>query len=497
MGANIPKVFADRYKTASENRGAVASLLNLAIKNFTVQGIVNDLDSTGILYMDKLRNKISSLVMNSNYIWAYIEPPKWANASATDRSQFEQHTRVVFDVIQETSNFETEKAKILSDYLIGTTAFKVKYTGEMFRPAEIEHCPLANIYLGNDRKGQPGDVFFLKKNVTKYMIADSYGKNVLNHYALASMREEDRKDIWEATILYQGKILYAASTSTDFTETFYFEEMSYNPWVVARCELLPGSPYGCGPCIKAVMELDSLKKKKKNINKIGDKLTNRSFIAYTQDAKEISRSRLNIPGSISIFTNRATEIHPFDEGYNPDVDFFNIQENKEILRDIFYIDFITAIKDVDDLKNVTATATQVAVSKFAEQIEPMYSMIQKELLKGVVMKVYECCKMSSLISIKDIEWLKQNPRTSLRYYNAIVIAQDQEDLQNADMFLQNLATKFGATAVAAAIREEKYIDNLARRFRVKSDEYYLGEDFTKRLEEIQQAQAQATQGGGQ
>lgn len=163
MGANIPKVFADRYKTASENRGAVASLLNLAIKNFTVQGIVNDLDSTGILYMDKLRNKISSLVMNSNYIWAYIEPPKWANASATDRSQFEQHTRVVFDVIQETSNFETEKAKILSDYLIGTTAFKVKYTGEMFRPAEIEHCPLANIYLGNDRKGQPGDVFFLKK----------------------------------------------------------------------------------------------------------------------------------------------------------------------------------------------------------------------------------------------------------------------------------------------------------------------------------------------
>lgn len=152
---------------------------------------------------------------------------------------------------------------------------------------------------------------------------------------------------------------------------------------------------------------------------------------------------------------------------------------------------------MDDLKNVTATATQVAVSKFAEQIEPMYSMIQKELLKGVVMKVYECCKMSSLISIKDIEWLKQNPRTSLRYYNAIVIAQDQEDLQNADMFLQNLATKFGATAVAAAIREEKYIDNLARRFRVKSDEYYLGEDFTKRLEEIQQAQAQATQGGGQ
>lgn len=126
----------------------------------------------------------------------------------------------------------------------------------------------------------------------------------------------------------------------------------------------------------------------------------------------------------------------------------------------------------------------------------MYSMIQKELLKGVVMKVYECCKLANLISISDIEWLKENPRTSLRYYNAIVIAQDQEDLQNSNMFLQDLNIKFGPMAVAAAIREEKYIDNVARRYRVKSDEYYLGEDFLKRLQEMQQQMAQA-EGGGQ
>lgn len=497
MEISTPRVFNDRLKTAMENRGKVERLLTLANRHFTVQGLTEfDMDSTGILYLDKLRNKISSLVMNSNYIWAYIEPPKWANASTKDRLQFEEHTRVVFDVIQETSNFETEKAKILSDYLIGTTAFKVKYTANLFSPAEIEHCPLMNIYLGNDRHGQAGDVFYLKKGVTKYTLIDSYGEDVLNHPSLSALREEDRIDIWEATVLYQGKILYGVSKNSDFSEMFYFEEMKYNPWVVSRCELLPSSPYGCGPGIKAIMELIGLKSKKRNIEKIGQKLATPSYIGYG-DPKEIMRSRLNTPGSISVFRNQSTKIEPFQNGYNPEIEMFDISEHKEILRDIFYIDFITAIKDVDDLKNVTATATQVAVSKFAEQIEPMYSMIQKELLKGVVMKVYECCKLANLISISDIDWLKENPRTSLRYYNAIVIAQDQEDLQNAQMFNQALATYLGPYGPAAAIREEKFVDALARRFRVKSDEYYLGEDFLKRLQEMQQQIAQAEGSGGQ
>lgn len=496
MAADTFKKFADRYKTASENRARVERLLQLANRNFTVQGLTeNDLDSTGILYLDKLRNKLSSLVMNSNYIWAYIEPPKWANVSTSDKLQFEEHTRIVFDVIQETSNFETEKAKILSDYLIGTTAFKVNYTADPFNPAQVEHCPIMNIYLGNDRHGQAGDVFYLRKGVTKYTLADSYGEEILQNPYLVALKDDDRIDIWEATIIYQGKILYCASKNNSFSEIFYYEEMRYNPWVVARCELLPSSPYGCGPCIKAVMEILGLKAKKKNVELIGKKMANPPWVGYG-DVEEIMRSRVNTPNSVSIFSDRNTKIEPLQQGYNPEIEMFDISEHKEVLRDIFYIDFITAIKDVDDLKNVTATATQVAVTKFAEQIEPMYSMVQKELLKGVVMKTYECCKLAHLISTEDIDWLKKNPRTSLRYYNAIVIAQDQEDLQNSQMFVQALATYLGPSGPAAAIRQEKFVDSLAKRYRVKSDEYYLGDEFIKRLEEIQQAQAQAEEQGG-
>lgn len=494
----IREVLANRYIIASKNRRRVESLIQLVIRNFTVEGLEqNDLDSTGILYMEKLRNKISALIMNSNYIWAYIEPPRWIEVSDTDKGIFEDHTEKVFDIIQEGSNFEIEKAKILADYLIGTTALKVNFTGNLIFPAEIEHCPLSSIYLGNDRKGKPGDVFYQKKGATKYTLADSYGQDVLNQPAIKAIGDNEEFSFWEATILHDDKIYYAVSTDPSFKNTFYFEELTYNPWVISRCELLPGSPYGCGPSMKAVMELLGLKRKKKNMDTIGTKLAKPSYIAYG-DARQIKRSRVNMPDTVSIFRDRSTSIEPFQRGNNTEVELFNLSEHKEVLREIFYIDFITAIKDVDSLKNVTATATQVAVSKFAEQIEPMYSMIQKELLKGIVMKVYECCIKANLISLEGIEYLKDNPRTSLRFYNAITIAQEQDDLQRANMFIQDIQLKFGQLGVIASMKEEKHVDELIKRYRVSTKEFNSGKEMSEKMQELlaqtQQGQMQG-QGG--
>lgn len=237
------------------------------------------------------------------------------------------------------------------------------------------------------------------------------------------------------------------------------------------------------------MEIEALKRKKKNIEKVGERAANPSWIGYTNDPKELLRSRLNTPGTISIFKNQSTKVEPFNRGERVDVDMYNISEHKEILRDIFYIDFITAIKDVDDLKNVTATATQVAVSKFAEQIEPLYSMLQKELLKGIVMRVYSCCQFANLVSLEKIEYLKENPRTSLRYYNAITIAQDQDDLQRANMYIQDIASKFGQVGVAAAVKGEEHINALMRRYRVSNKEFRSGEEMEEEMNKIQSAVA--------
>lgn len=490
-------VFSNRFIIASKNRRRVDGLIRLAIRHFTVEGLQEaDLDSTGILYAEKLRNKIAALIMNSNYIWAYIEPPRWVEVSDGDKEIFERHTETVFDIIQEGSNFELEKAKILSDYLIGVAALKINFTGNSIFPAEVEHCPLSSIFLGNDRKGKPGDVFYLKKGASKYSLSDTYGKDVLEQPAIKAIGDQEEFEFYEATVMYNDKILYAASLDGSFKNAFYFEEMEYNPWVIGRCELLPGSPYGCGPCMKAVMELLGLKRKKKNLDTIGTKLAIPSYTA-TGDAREIKRSRVNKPGTISIFKNQNTKITPFDFGANIDVEMFNLEEHKEVLREIFYIDFISAITDVDSLKNVTATATQVAVAKFAEQIEPMYSMIQKELLKGIVMKTYDCCLRANLLSIQDIDYLKNNTRTSLRFYNAITMSQEQEELQRANMYIQDIQMKWGYPGVAAAIKEEAHIDEMMRRYRVSVKEFASGKEMAERMAEIlsQTQQMQTPQGG--
>lgn len=491
----IRKLLAQRFQVAQKNKSYIDRYVKQAVYNFTIKGLTqNGLDSTGILHLDKLRNKLSSLVVNSNYIWAWIEPPQWAEVTDQDKQIFEDHTKKVFDTIQEVSNFEIEKAKILSDYLIGTAVFKINYTSDAFNPIVVEHTSLEDIYLGDDRVNKTNDVFYKKTKVSKYNLADSYGYEVLEIREIKQLSEDDKFDIYEATIEVrienQDKIFYAAALDTSFRDIFYFEEIEYNPWVIARCELLPSSPYGCGPCIKAIMEIENLKKKKKNVAKIGDDLANPSYIAYTNDPKQILRSRLNTPGTISMFRDRGTEIIPFQKGRNIEVQMYDLSEHKEILRSLFYIDFITAIKDVEDLKNVTATATQVAVSKFAEQIEPMYSILQRELLKGIVMKTYRCCQMANLVNVEEIEWLKNNPRTSLRYYNAITIAQDQDDLQRANMYIQDIASKFGPMGVAAAIKPQKHIDELKRRYRVSSLEFNSGAEMEEQMQQLQQAQAQ-------
>ena len=222
-------VFSNRFIIASKNRRRVDGLIRLAIRHFTVEGLQEaDLDSTGILYAEKLRNKIAALIMNSNYIWAYIEPPRWVEVSDGDKEIFERHTETVFDIIQEGSNFELEKAKILSDYLIGVAALKINFTGNSIFPAEVEHCPLSSIFLGNDRKGKPGDVFYLKKGASKYSLSDTYGKDVLEQPAIKAIGDQEEFEFYEATVMYNDKILYAASLDGSFKNAFYFEEMEYN-----------------------------------------------------------------------------------------------------------------------------------------------------------------------------------------------------------------------------------------------------------------------------
>lgn len=476
-----------RYKSAVQNRLQASYWIKEAIKYFTLDGLIEQKGgAVGFAYLDKLRNKVSSLVINSNMIWGYLDAPRFTEISNDDKIAFDKISEKVFDVLQTKSNFEAEKASILSDFFIGTTCFKVAYTGDMFSPVRIDYAKLENISLGQDRKGKPGDVFENKK-VYKSDLIDAFGLDILKNQKVEALREDDQREIIEGTIYdYKtNKYLFVASFDGSFDEIIYTEEMTYNPWVVARCEKMRGSPYGAGPAIKAVKEIAEVLRKKSNIEKVGEKISNPPWLFYG-DIRFAKRARINTPNAVTIMGKMGqNSFQPVNQGADLQIDFFSLEENKQILNDLFFIDFITNIKDVDALKGITATATQIAVTKFAEQIEPMYSMLQKELLEPTVLKAFECCKRANLVDLSNIQYLKQpGAEASIRFYNAITIAQEQDDLERANMYVQDIASKFGAQGVAANINAKEHIDAQRKRYRVKNDEFKSGEETEKALEEI-------------
>lgn len=486
-------LLSNRFKIALENKAAVDFWISQATKYFTLDGLQNTSGgATGFSYLDKLRNKISSLVVNNNYIWGYIDAPKFVTISESDQIAFEKINEKVFDVLQTESNFEAEKASILSDFLIGTACFKVSYTGDMFSPVRIDYSKLENVMLGRDRNGKPGDVFE-KKKVTKGDLIDAFGIESLSNDILNRMRDDEKREIYEGTIYdYESKkYIYATSFDQSFTEIIYSEYMDYNPWVIARCEKMRESPYGAGPAIKAVKEIAQVNTKKENLSRIGEKLAKPSWF-FWGDIRFARRARLNTPGAVSVMgAPGKNSFAPVNQGIDLNVEFFNLEDNRQTLNDLFFIDFITNIKDVDTLKGVTATATQIAVTKFAEQIEPMYSMLQKELLEPTVMKAFECCKRSNLISLEDIEYLKDpSSKMTIRFYNAITIAQDQDDLERANMYINDLVAKFGPQVVFANMNIANHIDAQRKRYRVKPLEFISGKETEERLEEnMQETQA--------
>lgn len=480
-------LLSTRYKTALENKNQASFWIKEAVKYFTVDGMILEQGgATGFAYMDKLRNKISSLVVNSNYIWGYLDAPRFEEISSNDKVEFDKISEKVFDVLQTKSNFEAEKANILSDFLIGTACFKVAFTGNIFSPVRIDYTKLENMALGYDRNGRPGDAFEIKQ-VHKGELIDAFGMEILSNSKVEAMREDEKKEIIEGVIYDYNlkKYLFVASFDGSFEDVIYCEEMSYNPWVIARCEKMRGLPYGAGPAIKAIKEISQVLIKKKNIEKIGEKLAKPSWVYYG-DIRFAKRARLNVPGAVTLMGKAGqNSFQPVNQGIDPQIEFFDLEENKQILNDLFFIDFITNIKDVDNLKGITATATQIAVTKFAEQIEPMYSMLQKELLEPTVLKTFECCKRANLINTNNIQYLKvPGNMASIRFYNAITIAQEQDDLERANMYIQNIMAVFGAQGLAANINAEKYIDAQRKRYRVKNDEFKSGEETAKELEEI-------------
>lgn len=499
MEDRIKNLFRSRFQEAQQERNVILAWYLKARAHFLPREInLNGVDSTGLAYATKLANKLSAMILNSNHIWAWIETPRFEDISRDDKIIFRHITEIVFDEIQENSNFETEKAVILMDYLIGTAVFKVRFTGKIANPVEFQPVPNINVYLTKRRGKQPGDTFYNAGKVRKHQILNLFGEKAYNSEKVQRMSQDDEIELWEGTIYDQEtkKFHYVVSTSNEFEDILDYRIDNYNPWIVARYESIGDSPYGIGPCVKAIMEIEGLKEVKANIRRIAKKQARPSYLGYGQ-AKYIQNSRIDEPGAISMMGQSPgqNQIIPFNRGENANMEFFNLDMYKELLRDIFYINIFETAQNLDQLKNVTATTTQLVTTEFAKQIEPTYALMQRELLREIVIKVFQCLQKISIIDISKIKALQENPRLKIRFYNALTIAQDQDDLERNMLYFQNIASTLGPQVAAANMNQAEYINAQQKRFRINNKEWKSGEETEKQVEEMNVMIAAQQQGG--
>lgn len=499
MDERIKNLFRSRFKEAQQERNIILAWYLKARAHFLPREInLNGVDSTGLTYVTKLANKLSAMILNSNHIWAWIETPRFEDISREDKILFRQITEVVFDEIQENSNFETEKAVILLDYLIGTSVFKVRFTGKIANPVEFQPVPNINAYLTKRRGKQQGDVFYNTGKVKKHQILNLFGEKAYNSEKVQRMSQDDEIELWEGTVQDEETKMfhYVVSTSNEFEDVLDYRIDNYNPWIVARYESIGDSPYGIGPCVKAIMEIEGLKEVKANIRRIAKKQAKPSYLAYGE-AKYVLNSRIDEPGSVSFMGNAPgqNQVVPFNRGENANLEFFNLEMYEKVLRDVFYINLIESVQNIDQLKNVTATTTQALMTEFSRQIEPTYALMQRELLREIVIKVFFCLQKINIIDLSKIKILQENPRLKIRFYNALTIAQDQDDLERNMLYFQNIASTLGPQVAAANTNQAEYIDAQQKRYRVNSKEWKSGEETEKEVEEMNAMIAAQQQGG--
>lgn len=478
----------NRFNEAFAEKVKMDWLINTALRYFTIQGIRQDnISSIGVIYKDKFKNKLLSLIVSSYMKWATITVPKTDNLSENDRLYFEYITDTVFDVIQEDSNFETEKSNIFDNYLISTAVFKIRRTESYSQPCEFVTANLQNVYLTKKRANMQSDVFYKNEKVNKYQLLEAYGEDIENSEAFQKMDDKEMIDIWECCV-YDNKnktYLIAIAKDSKFSQLIHVKRDTYNPWIICPYERYGDSPYGAGPCIKALLEIMALIRTRARIEKVGQKQLDPAYIFYGQGSKWLRRATLDEPGTITrLGMKNENEIIPFDRGETANIAFFSIENYEKILKDAFYINLVENIGSVEDLKNITATTTQVLVTELSRQIEPTYSLLQKEMLKKIVIKVLECCSGVYKINLKKLECLQENPKLKIRYYNAITIAQDNDDMDRATMFYNTIAQTLGQATAIAAIRPKEFYNAQMRRLRIPQKEWKTGEEVEKEVKEI-------------
>jgi len=394
-------------------------------------------DSTAVVATQKFANRMQQQVVPPWKNWMRLEPGSDIPDENKEEVQklLDRATDVIFDHINH-SNFSTQIHESFMDLAISTGALIVEEGDGIHSALNFRSVSLSEIYPEHTGRGRIENVFrefkIPARDITAVYPKADIGTQL--QQVIDNKPDEEVKLI-EAIIYEDNKREYETYVIYEQAKEVLIEEYNRtSPWVVFRESVTPGETLGRGRIMQLLPDI-------KTLNKIVEfNLKNAALSisgVYTAtDDGILNPYTVKIqPGAIiPVGSNdaRNPSLMPINQTGNFNLAQLLINEYRQIINEFM---FAQPFGSIQQTPVRTATEMGIRNQDLVQTSLSSFGRVQSEMLEPLINRVVDI-----LVKAGKLPELKVDGKeVTIKFTSPMARIQDMEELQNFQMYMQNMA----------------------------------------------------------
>ena len=393
-------------------------------------------DSTAVTALQKYANRMQQQVVPPWKTWLRLEPGSEIPKEDHEEAQklLDEATGIIFDHINH-SNFSTQSHEAFMDLGISTGALIVEEGDGINSMLNFRSVSLSEIYPEPTGRGRVENVFREFKLPARD-IAAVYPKAEITGELLriVSDKPDEEVSLIEAVILYDDIGGYGTYVIHEKSKTVILEETNdTSPWVVFRESVTPGETLGRGRIMQLLPDI-------KTLNKIVEFNLRNAALAISGVYTAVDDGIINPytvkiqPGAVIPVGSNASSnpsLMPINRSGDFNLAQLLIQDYRQIINEFMFAQPFGAIQETP-----VRTATEMGIRNqdLIQTSLASFGRIQSEMLEPLIKRVVDI-----LVKNGKLPPLRVDGReVTLKFTSPMAKAQDMEELQNLQMYMQNM-----------------------------------------------------------
>jgi hypothetical protein len=413
-------------------------------------------DSTGEVSTQQFASRLKAGVMPPFVRWFELKAgpavPKEQRAKLNE--QLEEVTETVHEILRN-SNLDGQTDECFLDLAIGTANLLVE-EGDLEKPIDFQAVPLTNCVLLRGPKGDHDGVVRVQTGVPvetlpityptadlgsdmRQMIEATPDKEI--EIIHATWKDHSRKD----TDVYQY-VCWVKNPKVQLLE-YTYEGQGSNPWITFRWAKASGELYGRGPVMHALADI-------KTVNFIVEMtLENAEFAVggmYNID-DDGTLNVDNIQFTPRMLIPRAPGSKGMEAIQNPgrfDVSNLIVDKLQAAIKRALFDEMLGPPEGTP----MSATEVRERQADMARRIGSPYMRLQVEFIQPLIQRVIYILTKRGLVKLPRVN----GREVKISAVSPLAKAQEQEDVRNADVWLEMTAARFGPQMVSAMVKGTEY-----------------------------------------